>query len=104
MIQRRNRAPPRQYLVTVEVRLDQPYLRRSTRAIRRREKSTPALRPDQLEKRKSLIDRSPFVFCPQIHCHVLPAVIATEESASTANENRDYQRGLRRKPDTPRSE
>src|SRR6266576_4916549 len=68
MIQRRNTAPPGQYLVTVEVRFDQPYDRRHPRTIRRGEKSAPAFWPNQLCQWVDPINRSSFIFCPQVHC------------------------------------
>src|SRR5271170_5631102 len=68
MIQRSDTAPPGQYLLTIEVRFDQPYHRRHTRAIRRGEKSTPAFGSYQLCEGIEPIDHSPFVFGPKIHC------------------------------------
>ena len=93
MVQRRHPAPPRQYVIAIEVRFDQPYHRRRTRAIRRGEKRAPALRPYQLCKWVDPINRSSFIFCPKIH-GPLPsgAINQGRRNTARAKETEDHEK------------
>src|SRR6202522_361577 len=72
MIQRRHATPPRQDVIPIKVRLNQPYHRRNSRPIRRGEKGAPSLRLNQFCKSECSIDRSSFILCPKVHSRFHP--------------------------------
>ncbi len=81
MIQRRHPTPPRQNVIAIKVRFDQPYHRRRTRPIRCRKKRAPALRPYQLCKWVDPANRSPFILCPKIHGSLPSWELITKEES-----------------------
>ena len=91
MVQRLNAPPPRQNLVIVEVRFDQPYYGRDAGPIRGRKKRAPALRPYQLREPKGPIDRSTFVFGPKFHhSHPFLEFRTEEETPQAANTTKNH--------------
>src|SRR5271167_1933806 len=102
MIQRSHPAPPRQNLIPIEVRLDQPYHRRRTRPIRCRKKRTPALRPYQFCKWVDPANRSPFILCPKIHGSLPSWELSTkEENAQRAKQISQTRKTYPDEPGTP---